>query len=67
MPDDANNLTCEQFQNQLAELIGSGVGVEDNPNARACSTCRKLLLELEAIAEAARYRRFGSEDDSEST
>lgn len=68
MPEDANQLTCEEFQDQLAELIGSGVDVEDHPHARACSTCRKLLADLESIAEAARYRRFGTDDDwSEST
>lgn len=68
MPEDASQLSCKEFQDQLAELIGSGADVQDHPHARACSTCRELLLDLETIAEATRYRRFGRDDDwSEST
>jgi hypothetical protein len=67
MPEDASQVTCTEFQNQLAELLSSGVNVEDHPHAKACAICRQMLLDLETIAEAARYRRFGSDNWSEST
>lgn len=62
MPEDASQLTSEEFQNQLAGLLGSGADAKNHPHAKACATCRQLLLDIETIAEAARYRRFGTDD-----
>jgi hypothetical protein len=47
-------MTCEQFQDQLPELIGSGVDVSAHPHLLSCTRCCTLLDELESIAEAAR-------------
>jgi len=49
---DPKNMTCEEFQAQMAELIGSGEAV--HPHVLTCTLCRALLNELETIAEAAR-------------
>jgi hypothetical protein len=54
MTDDPSTLTCEQFQAQLPELIGSGENVNAHPHLRSCALCSALLADLETIAEAAR-------------
>jgi hypothetical protein len=51
---DSKNMTCEEFQSQMAELIGSGEDVALHPHVQSCTLCRALLNELEIIAEAAR-------------
>jgi hypothetical protein len=51
---DSKNMTCEEFQSQMAELIGSGEDVGLHPHVQSCTLCRALLNELEIIAEAAR-------------
>ena len=51
---DRNNMTCVEFQAQMAELIGSGEDVSTHPHVQSCTRCRALLNELEIIAEAAR-------------
>ncbi len=47
-------MTCDEFQEQLAELIGSGAKISDHPHIQTCDRCRALLSDLETIAEAAR-------------
>jgi hypothetical protein len=54
MKEDANNLTCAEFQAQLPELIGSGEQIAEHPHLQNCELCRALLADLETIAEAAR-------------
>lgn len=54
MIQDSKNMTCEEFQSQMAELIGSGEDVALHPHVQSCTLCRALLNELEIIAEAAR-------------
>jgi len=54
MTEDHNNRNCEEFQTQLADLIGSGENVANHPHLQSCPRCRALLAELEAIADAAR-------------
>ena len=51
---DRNNMSCEDFQDQMAELIGSGEDLSTHPHLQTCTRCRALLSELETIAEAAR-------------
>jgi predicted anti-sigma-YlaC factor YlaD len=53
-PPNAGTLSCEEFQAQMAELIGSGEDVAQHPHLQSCERCRALLAELETIAEAAR-------------
>jgi len=47
-------MTCQEFQEQMAELIGSGEDVNNHPHLRMCATCRALLADLQTIADAAR-------------
>jgi hypothetical protein len=54
MTDDRKDMPCAEFQNQLAELIGSGADVSSHPHVQNCDLCRAFLTELEAIAAAAR-------------
>lgn len=54
MTNNPGNMSCEQFQAQLADLIGSGEDVSRHPHLLTCSRCRALLADLETIAEAAR-------------
>lgn len=54
MIDDPNNMTCEEFQAQMPELIGSGADASSHPHVQSCALCRALLSDLETIAEAAR-------------
>ena len=49
MSGDSNQLTCEAFQNVIAELVGRGINVKDHPHAVACPGCRELLQDLETI------------------
>lgn len=54
MTDEAKKMSCEEFQSQLADLIGSGEDVTNHPHLKSCPTCRALLADLQTIAEAAR-------------
>lgn len=54
MTEEPENMTCQEFQSQLAELIGSGEDVASHPHLQSCARCRALLADLETIAEAAR-------------
>jgi predicted anti-sigma-YlaC factor YlaD len=49
-----NDLSCQEFQAQLSELVGSGENVANHPHLQNCPLCRALLSDLETIAEAAR-------------
>ncbi len=54
MNGDPNEMTCHEFQEKLADLIGSGEDAASHPHLQTCDTCRALLADLETIAEAAR-------------
>jgi hypothetical protein len=54
MTIDPKSMGCEEFQSQLAELVGSGADVENHPHIRECDICRRLYEDLRTIAEAAR-------------
>lgn len=53
MKNKTSNLSCVVFQAQLPELISSGVNLADHSHLRYCFACRRLLADLEIIAEAA--------------
>lgn len=65
MNEEANNLTCAAFQDQLPELIASGESAANHPHVQSCELCRALLADLETIAQAAR-ELFPVEEPSES-
>ena len=71
MPQYAKQLTCEEFQCRLAELVPSGADIEDfydHPHAKTCATCYQFIRELQTISEAARdMRYYGSDNWPEST
>jgi len=49
------SMSCEEFQGQLAELVGSGADVVNHPHIRECkSNCLRLYEDLQTIAEAAK-------------
>ena len=56
--DKANSapgkMDCAEFHAQLADLIGSGADASAHPHILGCEDCRKLLSDLQTIAEAAR-------------
>lgn len=54
MIDQRKNMSCEEFQAQMPELIGSGQDASAHPHVQSCDLCRALLHDLETIAEAAR-------------
>jgi hypothetical protein len=55
MTMDPKSMSCEEFQSQLAELVGSGADVENHPHIRECKNdCLRLYQDLQTIAEAAK-------------
>jgi len=54
MIDCPDSMSCQQFQSQLPEIIGSGMIAAEHPHLRHCDLCKALLADLETIAEAAR-------------
>jgi hypothetical protein len=54
MTEYKGGMSCEEFQSQLPELIGSGKIDANHPHLKDCELCRALLADLQTIAEAAR-------------
>ena len=54
MNDNISKMSCAEFQDQMAELIGSGEDVTAHPHVKDCEDCRALLADLKTIADAAR-------------
>lgn len=54
MTEEANPMTCQEFQAQLPEMIGAGESLAAHAHLQHCPLCRALLADLETIAEAAR-------------
>jgi hypothetical protein len=53
-------VTCAQFQHQLADLISCDADLYAHPHLHHCSTCRRLIVDLEMIAEDVRRLPPGS-------
>jgi hypothetical protein len=54
MTENGKHMSCQEFQKQLPDLIGSGMNISGHPHMQECELCRALVAELETIAEAAR-------------
>ncbi len=54
MIQDPKNMTCQEFQAQMADFIATGEDASAHPHVQNCELCRALLADLETIAEAAR-------------
>jgi predicted anti-sigma-YlaC factor YlaD len=64
MIDNRKEMSCEAFQEQLAELIGTGADVSSHAHLQNCDLCRAFFADLEAIAAVAR-ELFPVEDPSD--
>lgn len=51
-PGGAPAMTCEEFQDRLSGLMGSGI--RQHEHLRSCLRCNALLDELEYISEIAK-------------
>jgi len=51
-PGGSPAMTCEEFQDQLSGLMGSGI--REHEHLRSCLRCNALLDELEYISEIAK-------------
>lgn len=47
-------MSCEEFQSQLSDLVGSGADIENHPHIKECDICRELYQQLQTIADAAK-------------
>jgi hypothetical protein len=65
MMEDPKEMTCEEFQAHMPDLIGAGQDLSRHPHVQSCDLCRALLQDLETIAEAAR-QLFPVEDPPDS-
>ena len=54
MSGEPNKLSCQEFREQMADLVGSGADVNQHPHLQSCEDCRALLSDLQTIADAAR-------------
>jgi hypothetical protein len=54
MNNNSSKVGCADFQDRMAELIGSGEDMAAHPHLKDCADCRALLAELQTIADAAR-------------
>lgn len=54
MTQGPHSMTCQEFQEQMADMIGSGQDLTQHPHLASCENCRALLADLQTIAEAAR-------------
>ncbi len=54
MTKKPDEMSCEEFQSQLADLIGSGEDISNHPHIKSCPRCSALLADLQTIADAAR-------------
>ncbi len=52
--DELSTEECVAFQNQIADLLGSGEELQNHPHMIGCERCRAFVKDLEYIAEAAR-------------
>jgi predicted anti-sigma-YlaC factor YlaD len=54
MTTNNKTMSCEAFQSQLSDLVGSGADVESHPHIQECEICRELYEQLQIIAQAAK-------------
>ncbi|HTB97310.1 MAG TPA: hypothetical protein VK716_09905 [Terracidiphilus sp.] len=54
MNSDREEMSCQEFQAQLPELVGSGEDMSKHPHLQSCENCKALLADLQTIADAAK-------------
>jgi hypothetical protein len=63
MGEETSRANCLEFQNQLSELIATGVALSSHPHVKACELCSALLHDIYRIAEDAKRGHFGTEEE----
>jgi hypothetical protein len=63
MSEDSSRTNCFEFQNQLSDLLGTEVDIGNHPHVKACETCAALVYDIHRIAEDAKHRSFGLEEE----
>jgi len=62
--DAGEDMSCEEFQGQMAELMGGDI--YSHEHLKACQRCSALLQELQDIADAAkRFLKGGDYEPSD--
>jgi hypothetical protein len=54
MPEDARQLTCEEFQRNLCRLLAADEPIEEHQHYKACVVCRSLVRSFEKMIENTR-------------
>jgi hypothetical protein len=67
MPEGASQITCEEFQRRLCELLASGEPIEEHAHYKACMLCRCLVRNFEEMIENTLGKRLGTDGGPEST
>jgi hypothetical protein len=67
MPEDASQLTCDEFQSRLCELLASDEPIEEHPHYKSCMICRCLVRNFEEMIENTLGKRTTSDNWPEST
>ncbi|MGA8085747.1 MAG: hypothetical protein WCA10_00475 [Terracidiphilus sp.] len=76
MPEDANQLTCLEFQRHLCALLASDESIEEHPHYKTCLICRHVVRSFEEMIDNTLGEHIGagegpdsarSDDWSEST
>lgn len=63
MSEDESHANCLEFQNQLSELMATGVDLRSHPHLKVCELCSLLLHDIYRIAEEAKHGHFGTEEE----
>lgn len=51
MDRDKSQMSCLEFQSQLADLIGAGRDVNSHAHVKVCAICREFVRNLHRVAE----------------
>ncbi len=65
MPEDVSQLTCDQFQRRLCELLASDQPIEEHPHYKACILCRYLVRGFEEMIERTLGEQLDPKDGQE--
>jgi hypothetical protein len=65
MQEDANQVTCDEFQRRLCELLASDKPIEEHPHYKTCMICRCLVRNFEQMIENSLGERPGTDNGPE--
>lgn len=67
MSEDASQLTCDEFQRRLSELLASDEPIEEHPHYKTCVICRHLVRKFDEMIDNTVGDRKRSDNWLEST